>query len=453
MRQWTVDAFAAAPFRGNPACVVEPFDQWPSADWMQALAKENNQAETAFLLRTADLMRVNRQIETEVAERRLTEQELRRTQADLVQAGKLAALGQMSAALSHEINQPLAAARNYADSAALLIDRGDTVRARDNIGQILSLQIALKERALAVEERIARRAIQVRLLGRMAGDEDFMAALGRDQKSLLDLTGATGAAIVHRGQCVLLGQTPGQTDVNALVDWLTRHHPAEDVFHTDALPAIWPEAAAFADLASGAGLSTLPRAATALVFCAAPDQRDETAYHALYVDGLSRLMATCEAPRIVFVSSTAVYGEHRGEWVDEVMPAAPVAFNGRVLRQAERWPEAIEQYRAYLELATDEGAAYGHLAECLAAMGARIEELLWLRCKCPIQEVTNLAAGIDCQRITGPAMRLQKPDKAVLMRPDIPVGSVEQSKALVWGVGTEVAIRFHTGNQLCNGLI
>ncbi|MBX9460384.1 MAG: PhzF family phenazine biosynthesis protein [Brevundimonas sp.] len=54
MRQWTVDAFAAAPFRGNPACVVEPFEQWPSDEWMQALARENNQAETAFLLRTAD---------------------------------------------------------------------------------------------------------------------------------------------------------------------------------------------------------------------------------------------------------------------------------------------------------------------------------------------------------------------------------------------------------------
>jgi len=37
--------------------VVEPFDQWPSDDWMQALAKENNQAETAFLLRTADPVR------------------------------------------------------------------------------------------------------------------------------------------------------------------------------------------------------------------------------------------------------------------------------------------------------------------------------------------------------------------------------------------------------------
>lgn len=90
------------------------------------------------------------------------------------------------------------------------------------------------------------------------------------------------------------------------------------------------------DLVSGRGLAALPRQAAALVFCAAPDQRDETAYRALYVDGLARLMAACEAPRIVFVSSTAVYGEHRGEWVDEQTPASPVAFNGRVLRQAER---------------------------------------------------------------------------------------------------------------------
>jgi PhzF family phenazine biosynthesis protein len=54
MRQWTVDAFASAPFEGNPACVVEPFDRWPDDAWMQALARENNQAETAFLRRTVD---------------------------------------------------------------------------------------------------------------------------------------------------------------------------------------------------------------------------------------------------------------------------------------------------------------------------------------------------------------------------------------------------------------
>jgi PhzF family phenazine biosynthesis protein len=54
MRQWTIDAFASAPFRGNPACVLAPFDAWPDAAWMQALAAENNQAETAYMLRTED---------------------------------------------------------------------------------------------------------------------------------------------------------------------------------------------------------------------------------------------------------------------------------------------------------------------------------------------------------------------------------------------------------------
>lgn len=89
--------------------------------------------------RTADLARVNAHLEQEVAERKATEAALRSAQANLVQVGKLAALGQMSAALSHEINQPLAAARNYADSAAIFLDRGDVLRARDNIRLILSL--------------------------------------------------------------------------------------------------------------------------------------------------------------------------------------------------------------------------------------------------------------------------------------------------------------------------
>jgi PhzF family phenazine biosynthesis protein len=59
MRQWTVDAFASTPFKGNPACVVEPFEAWPETARMQALAAENNQAETAFLLRTTEPGRFN----------------------------------------------------------------------------------------------------------------------------------------------------------------------------------------------------------------------------------------------------------------------------------------------------------------------------------------------------------------------------------------------------------
>lgn len=90
------------------------------------------------------------------------------------------------------------------------------------------------------------------------------------------------------------------------------------------------------DLVSGAGFSRLPRRPDALVFCAAPDQRDEAAYRALYVDGLRRLLDVLEVPRLIFVSSTAVYGEDAGEWVDETTPGLPGQFNGRVLLDAER---------------------------------------------------------------------------------------------------------------------
>jgi two-component system C4-dicarboxylate transport sensor histidine kinase DctB len=104
---------------------------------MQRTARE--ELEHRVEERTADLASVNSQLELEVAERRATEVQLRQTQADLIQAGKLAALGQMSAALSHEFNQPLAAVKTYADNAAILIDRKRTSEARDNVARILAL--------------------------------------------------------------------------------------------------------------------------------------------------------------------------------------------------------------------------------------------------------------------------------------------------------------------------
>lgn len=54
MRQFLIDAFATAPFRGNQACILEPMAEWPSDSWMQALAQENNQAETAYLVPTGE---------------------------------------------------------------------------------------------------------------------------------------------------------------------------------------------------------------------------------------------------------------------------------------------------------------------------------------------------------------------------------------------------------------
>lgn len=99
-------------------------------------ARANEILEQRVFQRTSDLNAANTQLQKEVAERSATEQRLRKTQKELVQAGKLAALGQMSAALSHEINQPLTAVKSYADNAATFLDRNRVSDARENVTRI-----------------------------------------------------------------------------------------------------------------------------------------------------------------------------------------------------------------------------------------------------------------------------------------------------------------------------
>ncbi len=107
--------------------------------------RASEQLEQRVEERTADLTEANVQLEREIAERQAAEAELRQAQDDLVQAGKLAALGQMSAALSHEFNQPLAAIRSYADNARLLIERGRHAEASGNLRLIKDLTARMAE--------------------------------------------------------------------------------------------------------------------------------------------------------------------------------------------------------------------------------------------------------------------------------------------------------------------
>lgn len=109
--------------------------------------------------RTADLDAANKKLRAEVNERKAAEDRLRQTQKELVQAGKLAALGQMSAAISHEINQPLAAVKSYADNAALYLKRDRTEEAGANI-----------ERISQMADRMARISGHLRNFARRPGD-------------------------------------------------------------------------------------------------------------------------------------------------------------------------------------------------------------------------------------------------------------------------------------------
>src|SRR5690554_1857761 len=110
--------------------------------------------------RTQDLQTLNSRLKQEVLERETAQQELVRAQDELVQAGKLSALGIMSASISHELNQPLAAIRSYTDNAKILLDQQRTVEVRNNLDLVAQLtermaSIISHLRAFARRDRLA----------------------------------------------------------------------------------------------------------------------------------------------------------------------------------------------------------------------------------------------------------------------------------------------------------
>lgn len=108
-------------------------------DARETLERANQQLEHQVALRTADLSAANLALQQEVQERTRAEAHLRQTQAELLQAGKLAVIGQMSAQLAHEINQPLAALATLSANTVKYLARGDLATAGSNLEKIAAL--------------------------------------------------------------------------------------------------------------------------------------------------------------------------------------------------------------------------------------------------------------------------------------------------------------------------
>ncbi|MCP2023163.1 UNVERIFIED_ORG: two-component system sensor histidine kinase AauS [Pseudomonas reinekei] len=144
----------------------------------EALQEANNQLERRITERTTDLRASNERLKGQIRERRHAEETLRRAQDELVQAGKLAAIGQMSTSIAHELNQPLAALRTLSGNTVRFLERGQLDVASTNLKTINELI-----------DRMGRITASLRSFARR-GDDKGQACLGKAVDAALQLHGA-----------------------------------------------------------------------------------------------------------------------------------------------------------------------------------------------------------------------------------------------------------------------
>ncbi len=126
----------------------------------KVLQDANRKLETRVSERTHELTEINSLLRKEIEDRKRTEEALQKTRSELVHAAKMAALGQMSAGINHELNQPLAAIRSYTDNGKLFLQKGrleDTMWNLEQIGELT--------------ERMAQLGVQLKLFSRKSSGE------------------------------------------------------------------------------------------------------------------------------------------------------------------------------------------------------------------------------------------------------------------------------------------
>lgn len=112
---------------------------WQTIKAQKALAQLNDKLEQLVIKRTNNLLETNQQLRHTIEQYEHSQAELKQTQSELVQAAKLAMLGELSASINHEINQPLAAMRTYAENSRKLLDKQRYDAVAGNIDEIIKL--------------------------------------------------------------------------------------------------------------------------------------------------------------------------------------------------------------------------------------------------------------------------------------------------------------------------
>lgn len=213
-------------------------------------------------------------------------------------------------------------------------------------------------------------------------------------------------------------------------------------------PGVRPVAA---DLRDPATLHALPPGLTTVFYTAAADGGSDDEYRAAYVDGprnlLAALVARGERPRrVVFTSSTSVYGQGAGEWVDEDSPTEPQGFGGRRMLEGE----AIVRGGPFPGIVLRLGGIYG------PGRTSYIDRVRSGAAECPAETTyTNRIHRDDCAGALRHLMLLDAPLPVYLGVDRAPADSCEVMHWLAATLGLPAPPRATTtrrrGNKRCRG--
>ncbi|HYF03068.1 MAG TPA: ATP-binding protein [Patescibacteria group bacterium] len=126
----------------------------------------------------------------------------------------------------------------------------DMRNACEFLGRMFSYHLGLRESAEHNLETARLRTIESELLDQMSREWDIVGGLTRGEVTLLDLMNAHGAAIFLKDRLTLLGTTPGEENVRAIIEWL-KLKSIDTIYYTNRLAEHLPEAEQYSDIASG----------------------------------------------------------------------------------------------------------------------------------------------------------------------------------------------------------
>ncbi|TWI46312.1 light-regulated signal transduction histidine kinase (bacteriophytochrome) [Pseudomonas duriflava] len=140
-----------------------------------------------------------------------------------------------------------------------------------SIGELLSLQITALLDNEAQHQRESKRSLLTCLAKAMRQENSgVLEGLAREEKALLEIADATGAAILVDNRIITVGKCPSETDIQGLDTWVSSRLNYKGMFHTRCLPAEYPSMADHA-AASGLLVLSLPRPTTNRVFWFRPE--------------------------------------------------------------------------------------------------------------------------------------------------------------------------------------